>query len=333
MLRIRNYAAVCSETGLPGNATTEGSRGGDIETVAVVLCLSMTDRLRETISTCPVRNALPHRRRAGRSDEVRDEKRLFELTPYDQKSASEVIDYTHNKQREFQKTRGRRIFYAADEFYIRAGRPIPPASRYDEFYQLENGVGLLAARGRELRRAVDLLKRSKRYTSVHPKGLTGSDRYLLISGTDSASFIEGELGRARNVLGAVPEVFPVKNRFFGENVTVTGLLTGSDIKEAVLGRIRIRLPQGTSTAPAGVLLPDVTLRAGEDVFLDDMTVSELADGTAPVVAQTHPDWLAWSRRGYRITNGSRRHRHCARLMKENIATVVAIITPNVVLAV
>ncbi len=214
----------------------------------------------------------------------RDENGLPDLIPYECESAGEIVDYVHRRQRELLRTHGRRILYAADEFYIRAGRPIPPAARYDDFFQLENGVGLLAARRRELRDAVARLKRSKRYKQSRPAGLVEAGRYLLISGTDAAAFIAGELNRALPVLAAVPEVLPVPNRFFGENVTVTGLLTGRDIRSAVIERVGRSLIDTELQAPRGILLPDVTLRAGEDVFLDDMTVGELADGIGlPVI--------------------------------------------------
>jgi putative radical SAM enzyme (TIGR03279 family) len=206
----------------------------------------------------------------------RDVNGLPELRPYDRDTANAVLDYVHGKQREFKRTLGRRLFYAADEFYIRAGRPIPPAARYDEFYQLENGVGLLAARRKELHEEVSRLRKSKRFTRRHPEGLAEAGGWLLISGMDAAPFTRGELERSRAVLGSVPEVLPVSNRFFGENVTVTGLLTGQDILAAVRERISRSLADKALAAPRGILLPDVTLRAGEHVFLDDTSVETLS---------------------------------------------------------
>lgn len=201
---------------------------------------------------------------------------LPRLTPYVSETAGEIIDYVHRKQREFLRTHGRRLLYAADEFYIRAQRPIPSASRYDEFYQLENGVGLLAARRKELRDFVSRLRKSKGFMRRYPAGLEEAGGWLLISGTDAAPFIRSELERCRAVMGSVPEVLPVPNRFFGENVTVTGLLTGQDILTTVRERIGRSSTDSNLGAPRGIFLPDVTLRAGEDVFLDDMTIGELS---------------------------------------------------------
>ncbi len=205
----------------------------------------------------------------------RDANGLPELRPYDRETAGQVLDYVHRKQHEFMRTLGRRLFYAADEFYIRAERPIPSAARYDEFYQLENGVGLLAARRKELRDEVSRLARSKRYARRYPAGLVEAGGWLWISGTDAAPFTRFELERGRAVLGSVPEVLSVSNRFFGENVTVTGLLTGQDILAAVRERVGRNASDPALEAPRGILLPDVTLRAGERVFLDDMTIAEL----------------------------------------------------------
>ena len=214
----------------------------------------------------------------------RDTNGLPDLRPYDRDTATAVLEYVHRKQHEFMRTLGRRLFYAADEFYIRAGRPIPPAASYDEFYQLENGVGLLAARRKELRDEVSRLGRSRRFARRHPDGFAEAGGWLWISGTDAAPFARFELERGRAVLGSVPEVLSVFNRFFGENVTVTGLLTGQDILAAVRERVGRSASDPALENPRGILLPDVTLRAGERVFLDDMTVSELESQTGlPVV--------------------------------------------------
>ncbi len=218
----------------------------------------------------------------------RDENGLPELRPYDRETAARVLEYVHAKQREFLRTPGRRLLYAADEFYIRAGQKIPSAAQYDEFYQLENGVGLLAARRKEFRDAVARLGRSGRFSRDNPHGLVTAGKWLLISGTDAAPFVAAELERSRTALGAVPEVLPVNNRFFGENVTVTGLLTGRDILDAVRARVDASAPDQGLETPEGILLPAVTLRAGEHVFLDDMTVGELSDrsGLPTVIYET-----------------------------------------------
>lgn len=200
----------------------------------------------------------------------RDGNKLFPLLPYDRAGAGKVLDFVRMKQSEWIRLYGRRLLFAADEFYIRAERPIPTASHYEDFYQLENGVGLLAARRKEWRAAVAGLKRSRRFCRDCPRGMEGADRFLLISGVDAAGFVREELSRAVSVLNTVPEVLAVPNRFFGENVTVTGLLTGADILATVRGH------RYADPGIRGVLLPDVTLRSGEDVFLDDMTVGELS---------------------------------------------------------
>lgn len=201
----------------------------------------------------------------------REMNELPDLKPFDRKSAQAVLDLVDKYQKNFLKTRGERLFFAADEFYIRADRPIPPSKNYDGFPQLENGVGLLAARRDEAQRGIANRKRRKEFSS----GISDHQpmKYWLISGTDAASFCREVLKGVESLYNDNIEVLAVTNRFFGDKVTVTGLLTGGDI----LGALQTKA--GIQGKPDAVLLPDVALRSGETVFLDDMTVEELTDRT------------------------------------------------------
>jgi len=199
----------------------------------------------------------------------REMNELPDLKPFDRESAQAVLDLVDKYQKTLLKTRGERLFFAADEFYIRADRPIPPAKNYDGFPQLENGVGLLSARRDEIQKGISNRKRRKDFAFGTSKN--SPQKYWLISGTDAAPFCREVLKGVETLYNDNIEVLAVTNRFFGDKVTVTGLLTGGDILGALLTQA------GIQGKPDAVLLPDVALKSGETVFLDDMTVEILAD--------------------------------------------------------
>jgi putative radical SAM enzyme (TIGR03279 family) len=213
----------------------------------------------------------------------RDARSLYPLRPFDQESAREVIAVAERYQKFFLKKFGRRIVFLADEFYIRAGMTIPRASHYEGFYQLENGVGLLACRRAELFHAISKRKRRKTHiakTREHISALTGTGefRIAVISGVDAANYISESMMCIVDNYGINVEVVGVPNDFFGHSVTVTGLLTGQDILKAISGLAEMPNPVDV------VFIPDVTLRSGEDVFLDDMTVRDMvSQSTLPII--------------------------------------------------
>ncbi len=181
---------------------------------------------------------------------------LYPLLPHTPEECAGIINQALRVGDECLLKHGSRIFFPADELYIKAGVGIPDSSFYEDFSQLENGVGLVALlrdefydelRGGEIRLS------SPRRVSV----ATGEAAFGLISS------LAGNLCRA--VSGLDVNVFAVKNNFFGGEVNVAGLLTGGDIAEQLANK-----PLGEE-----LLIPAAALRAGEDIFLDDMTVEEL----------------------------------------------------------
>ncbi len=179
---------------------------------------------------------------------------LFEIKPYTKEEAAktiDIIDEFANKQ--FEET-GDRVFYAADEFYIKAEREIPDAEFYGEFNQLENGVGVIA------------LQRQQFIDAIEDFDADDKVRNLTIAtGVASAPFIKkliDEAGKKWHNLNC--EVIAVKNDFFGENITVSGLVTGRDLINAVKGKIK-----GDT-----LLIPVEMLRHQGDLFLDDVSLKE-----------------------------------------------------------
>lgn len=151
---------------------------------------------------------------------------------------------------------GSRLFYPSDEFYSKAGLPIPPTGFYGEMAQLENGVGMVALLREQFREALAAETRM-------PKG----SRLLLATGVLAAPYIRELVDEAKEKWHNLQvEVVAVENRFFGETITVTGLLTGRDIREQLAGRDADIL-----------LLSRDTLRQEGDCFLDDGTPAQLGE--------------------------------------------------------
>ena len=190
---------------------------------------------------------------------------LYPLEPFNKEDAGQVLDMIHDFQREIYEKHGTHFIHASDEWYILAGRKLPPEENYDGYLQLENGVGMLRLLLDEFQDALEELK----------KRIKRKDKSLKTENMGSVSIVTGKLASpyirqmAEEMTALLPNlsvrVYEIVNHFFGEMITVTGLLTGQDIIAQLKGKeLGDRL-----------LLPQNTLRSGETVFLDDVTVSEM----------------------------------------------------------
>jgi len=192
----------------------------------------------------------------------RGRKELVHITPFGRATAAKVIQLVTNRQQMYHSKFGRRLVFAADELYIKAGMKMPEAKSYEEFYQLENGVGLIPLFLDDFRRGVVKRKRKRK----KPAGQ--EDPLVLITGTDAYPFIEGIAKELTELYNSEFRVLPVINKFFGETVTVAGLVTGSDV-------LRV-LDEESISDSSTVILPEIMLRDSGDKFLDDMTTDEFA---------------------------------------------------------
>lgn len=190
---------------------------------------------------------------------------LYPLEPYNRQTAREVIGIIDRFNEKFKKENGAVIAYAADEFYIKAELPMPDAEYYNDFPQLENGVGMWALLQSEFDAALsecEAKSRNRRATIV-----TGKAAYPLISALAEKAMKQIE-GLDINVVAA-------ENKLLGSMITVSGLLCGADIADAVGG-----LDLGEE-----LIIPPNCLRSEGDMFLDDMTVEELSEKLKVKVTQ------------------------------------------------
>lgn len=181
---------------------------------------------------------------------------LYPLEPFTKEDACAVIDLIGGWQKKSMELHGTHFIHASDEWYLLAERPLPPEDNYDGYIQLENGVGMLRLLHEEFTEALaqtagdDTLVRE---VSVATGRLAAPQLELLMA----------EL--AKKFPRVTVHVHAIRNDFFGERITVSGLLTGQDLKNQL------------SVLPLGekLLLPCNVVRTQEQDFLDDMTVAEL----------------------------------------------------------
>ncbi|MDD3335525.1 MAG: DUF512 domain-containing protein [Eubacteriales bacterium] len=179
---------------------------------------------------------------------------LASLTPFTKDAARALLDMIAPFQEECRKALGSTFAFPSDEFFCLAGREIPPEDWYEDFPQIENGVGLL-------RRLESEMEEAAHYDD-EPEP-SQPRRYVLPTGVSAAPHLRRLIDRFAPK-GTTVRVIAVPNHFFGETVTVTGLLTGGDILAALTAENCADCDE--------VLLCTVTLRHEGDLFLDDMSI-------------------------------------------------------------
>ncbi len=185
---------------------------------------------------------------------------LYPLEPFNKEDAKEVINMIHGFQKECYEKYGIHFIHASDEWYILAEEELPEEERYDGYLQLENGVGMLRLLLTEFEETMEERKAQGYVAKFEKRELS------MVTGLLAYPYIQkmcDEMMEAYQNLKI--HVYPITNDFFGEMITVSGLLTGQDIREQLKGK-----ELGES-----LLLPQNVLRSGEDVFLDDLTLGDL----------------------------------------------------------
>ena len=187
---------------------------------------------------------------------------LYPLELYTKEEAEAVIDLIESYQKKFYEEYGLHFIHASDEWYITAERDFPEEERYDGYIQLENGVGMMRLFIEEFEEAVKHLegKPMERTLTI----ATGKLTYPTI-----CQFAER---LTKLYPGLVVHVYAIRNDFFGEMITVSGLITGQDLVKQLLEYKERGVDLGET-----LLIPSNMLRTGEEVFLDDMTVQQVEE--------------------------------------------------------
>lgn len=253
MLRNKNAADILEELNKLENA-------GVFYHTQIVLCRDLNDgeELKRTVKELSKREnvlsiaIVP----VGITKHRRDD---FILKQFDKESAKEIINFAENWQEQFRQERGETFLYLGDEFYILAGEKIPKIEYYDDFPQLENGIGLTRNFIEEFEEALYNFKGKISYNEPY--------HIDVICGVSAAKFLQNlakeimKLNKNLNI-----RILPAKNKFFGETVNVSGLLSGKDILNTLKENDRKR---------DAIIIPAQALRAGEEIFLDDYCLKDL----------------------------------------------------------
>ena len=195
-------------------------------------------------------------------------KGLARLHPVDEESAGAIIDIVDEYGAKCLERFGTRMFFCADELYLKANRPLPDEDYYEDYQQLDNGVGML-----------------RNTTNEFLDGLADVDdgdvpSFTIATGVAAAPFIERLVDEAKKKFPRLRgEVVAIVNDFFGHSITVSGLVTGQDIIKQLSSR----------ELGARVIIPANMLRHGEGVFLDDVTLEQLSDALRRPVVVSETD--------------------------------------------
>ncbi len=191
---------------------------------------------------------------------------LYPLEPFTKEDAREVLRCIHRWQEKLYPEYGLHFVHASDEWYVLAEEPLPEEARYDGYLQLENGVGMLRLLLTEFEEAMEALEEQdpEGAYGTYDKGCGGE--LSVVTGKLAYPFLKDMACKLEARFPALQiHVYAITNEFFGERITVSGLLTGQDIIRQLQGR----------TLGERILLPQNVLRSGEDYFLDDITVRDV----------------------------------------------------------
>jgi putative radical SAM enzyme (TIGR03279 family) len=195
--------------------------------------------------------------------------KLPQLRKVTWQDATICLEMIHQHQKKFLSQHGGRFVYPADEFYLLAAQNLPSFSDYEDFHQLENGVGMIA---KFRQQALEVLQEIESLEV---------DKITLITGCLFQNELKKFAEQLSSKAGVVLEVIAIKNDFFGPDVTVTGLITGTDLLDQLQGL----------TLGNGLLIPDVMLKDGNSFFLDDMSIEDIKSALhLPVIAIESSPW-------------------------------------------
>ena len=211
---------------------------------------------------------------------------LSPLRPFDEKLALATVRQVERFGEICARERGSRVFFCADELYIAAGLRLPPHGFYEDYPQLENGVGMMRLFMTEfvetLRINAECRMQNAEFIRNPDYGIHGEVGFSIVTGTAASKYLTILLNMFTKIYDADRirgRVYAVRNEFFGDSVTVSGLVTGRDIIAQLKGR----------DLGSTLFLPQNMLRDGDDVFLDDVTLSGLSEALGVRVRAVRQD--------------------------------------------
>ncbi|MBD2462108.1 TIGR03279 family radical SAM protein [Oscillatoria sp. FACHB-1407] len=179
-----------------------------------------------------------------------------ELIPVTPEKAREVIAQVQALQAKFRQQFGSTVAWLADEWFLIGRQDLPPESHYEDYPQIGNGVGSIQQFLKEFATAAKRL----------PKRVKSPRKYVWVVGNAVETAFQPILERLNKVEGLTVEMVAIASTYWGQEISVTGLLTGQDVLQALEGR----------DLGSGVILPSLMLKHGDSRFLDDMTVEAIA---------------------------------------------------------
>lgn len=197
---------------------------------------------------------------------------LTKLDKFDAEGARETLSIIGAIQAQMRSQYGTNFVYASDEFFLLAGEALPDSGYYDGFPQIENGVGMMT----DFKEGLDAALSEARAV----RGNDVSQKVGIITGRLAADFMRDCAGKANAVCGSELSVYPVTNDFFGEDITVSGLITGADIiRQVHPGADRYLIPENMVRSHTHDLLDDVTTEDIEKALQAEVRIVPV-DGAA-----------------------------------------------------
>ena len=186
---------------------------------------------------------------------TKNREKLYDLEGFDKESARDAIKIIEGFSNSFYSKHSTRLAFASDELYIKAELDLPNEEHYEDYPQIENGVGLITSLKTEFMSALELEEASDK-----------SRNLSIATGVDAAPYLKELVDAAKKVFENINvNIYPIKNDFFGHTITVSGLVTGRDIINQLKGK----------ELGEYLLIPSCMLRHEGDLFLDDVSLDDV----------------------------------------------------------
>lgn len=176
---------------------------------------------------------------------------------YNVELSNRLLDFIKEKQEKYLEDIGTRFVFASDEFFAMTKRELPSETEYEEFPQLENGVGLMKSFEEEINKELENI----------PMGTEVSKRLIFATGTLAKDYMEKLKAKIlKKFTNLELKIVPITNNFFGETITVSGLVTGQDLISQLKNHINVD----------AIIIPRSMMKSDEEIFLDDITLENLS---------------------------------------------------------